>query len=114
MARCATSSSASLRFLRATSADSCDSDASAMNIGIRCPAACSAPSASAPSARSFASSMIWKPTSELVEPSSRDRKSVVSGKRVSVRVDLGGRRIIKKKKQKKAHNLYLTYHRQKT
>src|SRR3546814_18864844 len=26
-----------------------------------------------------------------------DRKSVVSGKRVSVRVDLGGRRIIKKK-----------------
>src|SRR3546814_17759558 len=28
----------------------------------------------------------------------RDRKSVVSGKSVSVRVDLGGRRIIKKKK----------------
>src|SRR3546814_20187787 len=28
-----------------------------------------------------------------------DRKSVVSGKSVSVRVDLGGRRIIKKKKQ---------------
>src|SRR3546814_16647973 len=28
----------------------------------------------------------------------RARKSVVSGKRVSVRVDLGGRRIIKKKK----------------
>src|SRR3546814_14401514 len=28
-----------------------------------------------------------------------DRKSVVSGKRVSVRVDLGGRRIIKKKKR---------------
>src|SRR3546814_17644363 len=27
----------------------------------------------------------------------RDRKSVVSGKSVSVRVDLGGRRIIKKK-----------------
>src|SRR3546814_12377124 len=26
----------------------------------------------------------------------RDRKSVVSGKRVSVRVDLGGRRILKK------------------
>src|SRR3546814_20719035 len=33
----------------------------------------------------------------------RDRKSVVSGKRVSVRVDLGGRRIIKKKK-KPNHN----------
>src|SRR3546814_17371684 len=33
-----------------------------------------------------------------VDPDSswRDRKSVVSGKRVSVRVDLGGRRIIKK------------------
>src|SRR3546814_15020950 len=30
-----------------------------------------------------------------------DRKSVVEGKSVSVRVDLGGRRIIKKKKQKK-------------
>src|SRR3546814_15327928 len=29
----------------------------------------------------------------------RDRKSVVWGKSVSVRVDLGGRRIIKKKKQ---------------
>src|SRR3546814_19864033 len=29
-----------------------------------------------------------------------DRKSVVSGKSVSVRVDLGGRRIIKKKKRK--------------
>src|SRR3546814_15747963 len=28
----------------------------------------------------------------------RDRKRVVSGRRVSVRVDLGGRRIIKKKK----------------
>src|SRR3546814_16767372 len=29
-----------------------------------------------------------------------DRKSVVTGKSVSVRVDLGGRRIIKKKKQR--------------
>src|SRR3546814_15543210 len=29
----------------------------------------------------------------------RDRKSVVRGKRVSVRVDLGGRRSIKKKKK---------------
>src|SRR3546814_13695536 len=29
-----------------------------------------------------------------------DRKSAVSGKRVSVRVDLGGRRIIKKKTKK--------------
>src|SRR3546814_12028785 len=32
-------------------------------------------------------------------PGRTDRKSVVSGKSVSVRVDLGGRRIIKKKKQ---------------
>src|SRR3546814_18926573 len=31
----------------------------------------------------------------------RDRKSVVKGKRVSVRVDLGGRRLIKKKKKSK-------------
>src|SRR3546814_11446222 len=30
----------------------------------------------------------------------KDRKSVVSGKSVSVRVDLGGRRIIKKKKER--------------
>src|SRR3546814_12851356 len=34
-------------------------------------------------------------------PGFLDRKSVVSGTRVSVRVDLGGRRIIKKKKKKK-------------
>src|SRR3546814_14196383 len=32
-----------------------------------------------------------------------DRKSVVEGKSVSVRVDLGGRRIIKKKKKKDIH-----------
>src|SRR3546814_11614815 len=35
---------------------------------------------------------------EKVAEYERDRKSVVSGKSVSVRVDLGGRRIIKKKK----------------
>src|SRR3546814_12612756 len=34
-------------------------------------------------------------------PINGDRKSVVYGKSVSVRVDLGGRRIIKKKKKKK-------------
>src|SRR3546814_17855014 len=34
----------------------------------------------------------------------RDRKSVVSGKSVSVRVDLGGRRIINTKKTSKQHN----------
>src|SRR3546814_16874916 len=33
-----------------------------------------------------------------------DRKSVVSGKSVSVRVDLGGRRIIKKKHTKQNEN----------
>src|SRR3546814_19486245 len=38
-----------------------------------------------------------------VETAGEDRKSVVSGKRVSVRVDLGGRRIIKKKN----HQRYL-------
>src|SRR3546814_14147074 len=32
-----------------------------------------------------------------------DRKSVAKGKSVSVRVDLGGRRIIKKKKKHKTH-----------
>src|SRR3546814_12424273 len=35
--------------------------------------------------------------SGIIAPGSRDRKSVVSGTSVSVRVDLGGRRIIKKK-----------------
>src|SRR3546814_11404135 len=34
-----------------------------------------------------------------LSPESQDRKSVVTGKSVSVRVDLGGRRIIKKKKK---------------
>src|SRR3546814_12203121 len=34
-------------------------------------------------------------------PNRPDRKSVVEGKSVSVRVDLGGRRIIKKKKRNK-------------
>src|SRR3546814_18203284 len=37
----------------------------------------------------------------LREAGGRDRKSVVSGKSVSVRVDLGGRRFIKKKKTNK-------------
>src|SRR3546814_15419845 len=33
-------------------------------------------------------------------PARQDRTSVVEGKRVSVRVDLGGRRIVEKKKHK--------------
>src|SRR3546814_15120117 len=37
-----------------------------------------------------------------------DRKSVVEGKSVSVRVDLGGRRIIKKKTTTKTHIHYIT------
>src|SRR3546814_18601911 len=39
------------------------------------------------------------PQQATAEETVLDRKSVVSGKRVSVRVDLGGRRIIKKKKK---------------
>src|SRR3546814_12118855 len=39
-------------------------------------------------------------TSYKIGGSSGDRKSVVTGKSVSVRVDLGGRRIIKKKTKK--------------
>src|SRR3546814_19888297 len=38
----------------------------------------------------------------------RDRKSVVYGKRVSVRVDLGGRRIIKKKKPQTENKTHIT------
>src|SRR3546814_15357509 len=41
-----------------------------------------------------------KPARPKVHKEKGDRKSVVSGKSVSVRVDLGGRRIIKKKKNK--------------
>src|SRR3546814_19871814 len=37
------------------------------------------------------------PSRTSVRPSGQDRKSVVSGKSVSVRVDLGGRRIVTKK-----------------
>src|SRR3546814_13107405 len=40
-----------------------------------------------------------------VRPFAPDRKSVVSGKSVSVRVDLGGRRIIKKKNNNYVHRL---------
>src|SRR3546814_17928405 len=43
---------------------------------------------------------------EARQQAAEDRKSVVSGKSVSVRVDLGGRRIIKKKK--KVHIAYET------
>src|SRR3546814_13770635 len=39
---------------------------------------------------------------QVVAEINRDRKSVVEGTSVSVRVDLGGRRIIKKKKTKKS------------
>src|SRR3546814_17358060 len=42
---------------------------------------------------------VKKPTAEAVEVSVRDRTSVVSGKRVSVSVDLGCRRNIKKYRQ---------------
>src|SRR3546814_11938437 len=51
-------------------------------------------------------------------PARADRTSVVEGKSVSVRVDLGCRRIIKKKQSKKTHisdhtrskSLYITHH----
>src|SRR3546814_20233847 len=39
------------------------------------------------------------PLPATAQPEPGDRKSVVEGKSVSVRVDLGGRRIIKKKKK---------------
>src|SRR3546814_17976397 len=50
--------------------------------------------------RSIACGHGWKPQSaelDLLAAIHQDRKSVVSGKSVSVRVDLGGRRIFKKK-----------------
>src|SRR3546814_11144223 len=42
-----------------------------------------------------------RPNPSLAIDAEKDRKSVVEGKSVSVRVDLGGRRIIKKKKKEK-------------
>src|SRR3546814_11559268 len=47
---------------------------------------------------------------QLVASHPRDRKSVVSGKSVSVRVDLGVRRILKKKNttQRTSHNVHIT------
>src|SRR3546814_11815937 len=47
---------------------------------------------------------IWQVFRFLAPALMADRKSVVSGKSVSVRVDLGGRRIIKKKKEKQNKN----------
>src|SRR3546814_11796845 len=53
-------------------------------------------------ARPFATLATWKDVQRHVKglPAPQDRKSVVSGKSVSVRVDLGGRRIIKNKNTK--------------
>src|SRR3546814_14077369 len=42
----------------------------------------------------------------------RDRKSVVSGKSVSVRVDLGGRRIIQKKTMKSKYDKHTSKHKE--
>src|SRR3546814_19959272 len=41
---------------------------------------------------------------DFVSVTAADRKSVVEGKSVSVREDLGGRRIIKKNKERKTDN----------
>src|SRR3546814_14477783 len=43
---------------------------------------------------------------DAVERAGEDRKSVAKGKSVSVRVDLGGRRIIKKKMKNNTKNKY--------
>src|SRR3546814_12891414 len=48
----------------------------------------------------FASDAGQRLISRIPQKRLGDRKSVVPGKRVSVRVDLGGRRLIKKKKNK--------------
>src|SRR3546814_13768569 len=65
----------------------------------------SRPSASIPTVRANSASVLADTAmpSESGWPGHVDRKSVVEGKSVSVRVDLGGRRIIKKKKNKKQY-----------
>src|SRR3546814_11763824 len=50
--------------------------------------------------RRAAEAVEQRTATQLAQHLQRDRKSVVSGKSVSVRVDLGGRRIIKKQKIK--------------
>src|SRR3546814_14991726 len=52
---------------------------------------------------------IWDAGSAKAVAAAGDRKSVVSGKSVSVRVDLGGRRIIKKKTTQDQHREQTTY-----
>src|SRR3546814_20974144 len=51
----------------------------------------------------------WRFPSPIVvrRPCTRDRKSVVSGKSVSVRVDLGGRGIIKKNTSQEAQGAHM-------
>src|SRR3546814_12180686 len=61
------------------------------------PAASAAPRARAGRGRSRPRPRGWT----AGPPARRDRKSVVQGKSVSVRLDLGGRRIIKKKNKPK-------------
>src|SRR3546814_4140318 len=73
------------------SSDVCSSDLSS---GGSLPNAASPPSASRLISRSTRASARL---SGLDASNARDRKSVVEGKSVSVRVDFGGRRIIKKK-----------------
>src|SRR3546814_18181806 len=55
---------------------------------------------------SFAQGTAWELRSAL---DSRDRKSVVSGKGLSVRVDLGGRRNINKKQTRHMKHRFITY-----
>src|SRR3546814_12159404 len=56
--------------------------------------------------RSCQEGRLWRHAAEAGDRRrGQDRKSVVSGKSVSVRVDLGGRRIIKKKKKKQCNDI---------
>src|SRR3546814_14550418 len=52
----------------------------------------------------YQSSTVVRRLARLVDDMVQDRKSVVSGKSVSVRVDLGGRRIIKQKNTYNTNN----------
>src|SRR3546814_16910300 len=65
------------------------------------PSASESPSASAPVKSNRSSDL-----GQVAERKGCDRKRVVSGKSVSVRVDLGGRRIIKKKNITDISNIY--------
>src|SRR3546814_18300869 len=85
------------------SSDASHSAASATSPGLTRRPIGTAPTIFASFAAASAGSPLRPVKPAFIGVSARDRKSGVEGKGVSVRVDLGGRRSIKKKQQKEQH-----------